>query len=47
MDELKVGVVGLGWAAGAHIESFNAIEGATVSAVCSRRKLDEEALGAR
>jgi len=47
MEELRVGVVGLGWAAGAHIESFNAIEGATVSAVCSRRRLDEAALRAQ
>jgi len=44
MNELKVGVVGLGWAAGAHIEGFKLAEGATVTAVCSRRDLDPAAL---
>ncbi len=38
MSELKVGIVGLGWVAGAHIEAFQSVEGATVSAVCSRRE---------
>ncbi|HRU05487.1 MAG TPA: Gfo/Idh/MocA family oxidoreductase [Candidatus Brocadiia bacterium] len=44
MKELKVGVVGLGWAAGAHIEGFKLLQGARVTAVCSRRKLDKAAL---
>jgi predicted dehydrogenase len=39
MSELKVGVVGLGWVAGAHIETFKHVKGASVAAVCSRRKL--------
>jgi predicted dehydrogenase len=39
-SELRVGVVGLGWAAGAHIETFKHVRGARVTAVCSRRKLD-------
>ncbi len=40
MSDLKVGVVGLGWVAGAHIETFKSVKGAKVAAVCSRRKLD-------
>ena len=47
MADLNVGVVGLGWAAGAHIENLKKIEGATVSAVCSRRKLDEKEVSAQ
>jgi predicted dehydrogenase len=35
-----VGVVGLGWVAGAHIETFKAVTGAKVTAVCSRREQD-------
>src|SRR5690625_4407985 len=41
MDELNVGIVGLGWVAGAHINVFKEVEGANVTAVCSRRGLDE------
>jgi predicted dehydrogenase len=41
---MNVGVVGLGWAAGAHIETFKHVEGARVTAVCSRRRLDPAAL---
>ena len=37
MGDLKVGIVGLGWAAGAHIETFRHVRGARVAAVCSRR----------
>jgi predicted dehydrogenase len=44
MDDLKVGIVGLGWVAGAHIEAFKSVQGANVTAVCSRRKLDESEL---
>jgi predicted dehydrogenase len=44
MDQLKVGIVGLGWVAGAHINVFKNVEGATVTAVCSRRDLDETKL---
>jgi predicted dehydrogenase len=39
LNELNVGVVGLGWVAGAHIETFKSVEGAKVTAVCSRREL--------
>jgi predicted dehydrogenase len=37
---VRVGIVGLGWAAGAHIETFKHVQGAQVTAVCSRRRLD-------
>ncbi len=40
MSELRVGIVGLGWVAGAHIEAFRSIPGARLTAVCSRRALD-------
>ena len=44
MHDLNVGVVGLGWVAGAHIETFKFVRGATVTAVCSRRDLNESDL---
>ena len=44
MGDLNVGVVGLGWVAGAHIDAFKSVEGANVTAVCSRRQLDESQL---
>ncbi len=44
MSDLRVGIVGLGWVAGAHIDAFKAVAGAEVTAVCSRRQLDEAAL---
>jgi predicted dehydrogenase len=47
MRHLNVGVVGLGWAAGAHIEAFKHVDGARVAAVSSRRKLDAHALAER
>ena len=40
MGDLNVGIVGLGWVAGAHIETFKKVEGANVTAVCSRRTHD-------
>jgi len=40
MSDLNVGIVGLGWVAGAHIETFKSVEGANVTAVCSRRAHD-------
>ena len=43
----NVGIVGLGWVAGAHIETFKDVDGAEVVAVCSRRKLDPAALEAQ
>jgi predicted dehydrogenase len=44
MSDLSVGIVGLGWVAGAHIETFKHVQGARVRAVCSRRKHDPAAL---
>ena len=44
MDNLNVGIVGLGWVAGAHIETFKNVTGADVTAICSRREHDEAAL---
>lgn len=44
MSDLKIGIVGLGWVAGAHIETFKSVEGAAVTAVCSRRDLNEKEL---
>lgn len=44
MADLRVGIVGLGWVAGAHIQTFKAVKGANVTAVCSRRKLDPAVL---
>ena len=44
MSDLNVGIVGLGWVAGAHIETFKSVQGAKITAVCSRRELKETAL---
>lgn len=44
MGDLNVGIVGLGWVAGAHIETFKNVTGANVTAVCSRREHDPAAL---
>ncbi len=44
MKDWNIGIVGLGWVAGAHIEAFKAVQGASVTAVCSRRELDETEL---
>src|SRR5919108_1133984 len=44
MEQLNIGIVGVGWVAGAHISAFNKIDGAKVTAVCSRRELDEAQL---
>src|SRR5712664_4223372 len=44
MRDLNVGVVGLGWVAGAHIETFKSVQGANVIGVCSRRELKESDL---
>lgn len=47
MSDLRIGIVGLGWVAGAHIETFKSVRGAAVTAVCSRRELDERELEQR
>jgi predicted dehydrogenase len=44
---MRIGIVGLGWVAGAHIETFKHVKGAAVTAVCSRRSLDPAALQAQ
>ncbi len=46
-DMVRVGLVGYGWAATAHITSFNEIDGVEVTAVCSRRTLDADELSAK
>ncbi len=47
MNELRVGIVGLSWAAGAHIETFKSVAGARVTALCSRRRHDPAELERR
>ena len=47
MDDLRVGIIGMGWVAGAHVETYKAITGARVVAVCNIRPLDVEELQAR
>lgn len=42
MKTYRVGVVGLGWVAGAHIETFRKIPGVEVAGVSTRRKWTEE-----
>jgi predicted dehydrogenase len=42
--DLNIGLVGLGWVAGAHIETFKSVQGARVTAICSRRPHDPKAL---
>src|SRR5688572_6895580 len=44
MSDFRIGIVGLGWVAGAHIQTFKSVKGAAVTAVCSRRALDEKEL---
>ncbi|TLD71627.1 Gfo/Idh/MocA family oxidoreductase [Phragmitibacter flavus] len=47
MKKYKVGIIGYGWAAGAHIAAINATSQAQVTAVYSTRKLDNVELSAR
>ncbi|MCY4545680.1 MAG: hypothetical protein OXD39_10620 [Gemmatimonadetes bacterium] len=47
MNHLNVGIVGLGWVAGAHIDAFKAVTGADVTAVRSRRTHDDAELSAQ
>ncbi len=46
MKQVRVGIVGYGWAAAAHIEAFKAVEAASVGAICSRRDHDPAQLEA-
>ena len=47
MKKFNVGVVGYGWAAGAHIDAINAGALGQVTKICSSRSLDAQALSAR
>lgn len=47
MKNFGVGIVGIGWVAGAHIDALKGIEGVDVVAVCSRRRLNPVELKAR
>lgn len=44
MPSFKAGIVGLGWVAGAHIETLKKVKGVEVTAVCSRRPHSEAEL---
>ena len=46
MQELRIAIVGLGWVAGAHIEAFKTVRGASVTAVCSQRNPSAESVEA-
>lgn len=45
--DLRIGIVGLGWVAGAHIETFKHVTGATVTGVASQRQHTPEGLAAK
>jgi predicted dehydrogenase len=47
MKKYKVGIIGYGWAAGAHIAAINATNQAEVTAIYSARKLDNVEVSAR
>lgn len=47
MKKYNVGMIGYGWAAGAHIDSINKTSNAQVTAVYSSRKLDDAELSAK
>lgn len=47
MKEHAVGIVGLGWVAGAHLKTFTEIPGFRPVAVLSRRNLDPASLKAQ
>jgi predicted dehydrogenase len=47
MAKFKVGIIGYGWAAGAHIAAINGSGHGQVTSVCSARLLDAAALSAR
>jgi predicted dehydrogenase len=47
MKRYKVGIIGYGWAATAHIPAINATSLAEVTAICSARPLDAAALSAQ
>lgn len=47
MKQFNIGIVGYGWAAGAHIAALNAGSLGQVTAVCSSRKLSAQEVSAR
>ena len=47
MAKYKVGIIGYGWAAGAHVDAINACPDAEVVAICSSRPLDAAELEER
>jgi predicted dehydrogenase len=47
MKKYKVGIIGYSWAAEAHIDAINKTTFAQVTAICSSRKLDPEAISAK
>jgi predicted dehydrogenase len=47
MKKFNVGVIGYGWAAGAHIEAINGTSLAQVTSICSSRQLDSAALSVK
>src|SRR5436190_20273789 len=47
MKKYNVGIIGYGWAAGAHIDSINKTPHAQVTAVFSTRKLDDKEISAK
>ena len=47
MKKYNVGIIGYGWAAGAHISAINATSQAHVTAVYSQRELDDAEVSAR
>lgn len=44
MKNYNIGIVGLGWVAGAHLETYKSVDGADVTAVFDVRPLDAEQL---
>jgi predicted dehydrogenase len=44
---MKIGIIGYGWVAGAHIDALNAIEGIEVTAICSSRPQNDTELSAK
>jgi predicted dehydrogenase len=46
-NDINVGVIGYGWAAGAHVDAINTIPGAQVAGIYSSRPLDAGQISAR
>lgn len=44
---MKIGIIGYGWVAGAHIDALNTIEGVEVTAICSSRPQNDTELSAK